>query len=94
MKKTLSAFTIFAIILGFGCSSPKPKSNDDADKSFATFEDNFLDAYWKQHPAGSIFAGYGKYYDELVIPNGESFAKTVAFSQLWIDSLTKLILAD
>ncbi|MBP6532869.1 MAG: DUF885 family protein, partial [Bacteroidia bacterium] len=90
MKKTLSAFTIFAIILGFGCSSPKPKSNDDADKSFATFEDNFLDAYWKQHPAGSIFAGYGKYYDELVIPNGESFAKTVAFSQLWIDSLNKI----
>lgn len=81
---------VLAILVSIGCSSPKPKTDDQADKTFATFEDNFLDAYWKQHPSGSIFVGYGKYYEELTIPNSESFAKTVAFSQLWIDSLNKI----
>lgn len=90
MKKLLSSIAIFAIFASFGCNSPKPKSEDQADKNFATFENDFLDAYWKQHPSGSIFAGYGKYYDELVIPNSESFEKTIAFSQMWIDSLNKI----
>ena len=61
----------------------------DADKQFTTFEDNFLDAYWKQHPAAAIQAGYGKYYENLIIPDSSAFAANIAFSKQWIDSVNK-----
>ncbi|MEP7143853.1 MAG: DUF885 domain-containing protein, partial [Ferruginibacter sp.] len=48
-----------------------------------------LDAYWKQYPSASIFVGYGKYYDSLVIPDSTSVANDIAFSRRWIDSLNK-----
>jgi hypothetical protein len=51
------------------------------------FKPKFLDAYWKENPSGSIFAGYGKYYDQLIIPDGNSFVHAVAFSKQWLDSL-------
>lgn len=90
MKNILSLLVIVSLYAGFGCKSPKQNNTDAADKSFATFEDNFLDAYWKQHPSAAIFAGYGKYYDLLVVPDSAAFAGTIAFSKQWIDSLNKL----
>jgi uncharacterized protein (DUF885 family) len=68
----------------------KQTNTSDPDKTFATFENVFLDAYWKEYPSQSIQQGYGKYYDELVIPDSASFAHHIAFSKQWTDSLHKL----
>ncbi len=90
MKNTFSAFITFLLLINFGCNSNTSKDGVNTDQSFASFENTFLDAYWKQYPAGSIGVGYGKYYDRLVIPNSASFAGNISFSNNWIDSLKKI----
>ena len=57
------------------------------DSSFNNFQTRFLDAYWKQNPTAAIYAGYGKYYERLVIPDSTAFAVTVNFCKAWLDSL-------
>jgi uncharacterized protein (DUF885 family) len=89
VKVLLSIATVSAFI-AIACNSPKQKSSDDAGEKFANLEYGLLDAYWKQYPSASIFVGYGKYYDHLVIPDSTSFASDVAFAKLWLDSLNKL----
>lgn len=74
----------------FSCNNKKANSESIADKSLSTFENVFLDAYWKQYPAGSIFNGYGKYYDKLVIPNSNMITDNISFSEQWLDSLNRL----
>jgi uncharacterized protein (DUF885 family) len=87
MKKYILFLTIASII--YACNQ-SPKTTGDADKTFQTFEDTFLDAYFKQYPGYAIFTGYGKYYDSLVIPSTESVANDVAFSKKWLSDLDKL----
>src|SRR6266496_1084015 len=72
----------------FGAFRNKPFSNkaSSADNSFADFENRFMDVYWKQNPSGAIFAGYGKYYDELKIPDSTAFASDIAFAK-YLDTL-------
>lgn len=72
------------------CKSDKKESNDTIDADFASFETQFLDAYWKQYPSASIAQGYGKYYDKLVVPNQEAFDANQAFSVKWLSELDKL----
>jgi hypothetical protein len=74
-------------MLGFACKEPVQKNADSADQSFSGFENRFLDLYWKQYPSQSILIGYGKYYEDLVIPDRAAFVRHVAFSKEWIDSL-------
>jgi uncharacterized protein (DUF885 family) len=62
-------------------------TNNNADASFNDFQPRFLDAYWQENPSAAIFAGYGKYYDRLVIPDSNAFLHTVNFSKEWLDSL-------
>ena len=82
MKKTFAKLLIvFMAVTVVSCNSNKKENNEDTDKTFATFETKFLDAYWKQYPSGSIAQGYGKYYDKLVVPNAAAFADNVAFSK-------------
>lgn len=90
MKNTLSGFFALLLLLCFGCNSDKAKDIDKADQLFAIFENTFLDAYWKQYPSGSINTGYGKYYDNLVIPDSASLAANINFSNNWTDSLKKI----
>ena len=91
MKKTLHIILLSFIITAFGCTSNKQTDNNaEADKTFSKFEDTFLDAYWKEYPSGSIFNGYGKYYENLVIPDNASFINRIAFSKQWLDSLNHL----
>ena len=90
MKNFLSHFVALLLLVNSGCNSNTSKNNDNADQSFARFENIFLDAYWKQYPAGSIGVGYGKYYDKLVIPDSATFAGNIGFSNNWIDSLKKI----
>jgi len=90
MKNALFGFIALLSLLILGCNSNKVQDNGEADQLFASFENVFLDAYWKEYPAQSIQQGYGKYYDELVIPDSASFAHHIAFSKQWTDSLNQL----
>ena len=73
------------------CNSSQQNSSagtaENADSSFKNFETRFLDSYWKQYPSASINIGYGKYYENLVIPDSLSFANNISFSSHWLDSL-------
>lgn len=90
IKKILFSIAFIFAIATIACNSPKQESNDQSDKQFSNFENKFLDAYWKQYPSYSILNGYGKYYDNLVIPDSASFTKNNSFSRQWIDSLNKV----
>lgn len=59
--------------------------NDDA--SFTAFKGRFIDAYWKQNPSYAIYSGYGKYYEELKIPDSAAFSGDVRFAKNYLDSL-------
>jgi uncharacterized protein (DUF885 family) len=91
MKQLLYSIIIASLITTIGCTPKKQTAaNGEADKTFTKFEDTFLDAYWSEYPSGSIYAGYGKYYDKLVIPDSAAYAHSIAFSKQWIDSLNSL----
>ena len=90
MKKSFAALIILLTITFVSCNSNKKENNDNTDKTFASFETKFLDAYWKQYPALSIAQGYGKYYDKLVVPTSAAFADNVSFSKKWLADLDAL----
>jgi uncharacterized protein (DUF885 family) len=91
MKSLISkAFILLAFAAMWSCNSKKESTGNNADKTFSTFEGVFLDAYWKQHPSAAIAVGYGKYYEDLVIPDSTSFAGNISFSNQWLDSLNKI----
>jgi len=89
MKSNMAVYLALAFVF-FSCQSPAPAAKDSADTAFAGFETRFLDSYWKEYPSNAIFIGYGKYYEDLVIPDSSTFARHVAYSKQWIDSLQAL----
>src|SRR3954468_18356494 len=89
-NKYLNYLIILLSVVALGFRPVHQEKNESADKAFASFEDRFLDAYWKQHPSAAIFVGYGRYYDELVIPDNASVAKDIAFATSWLDSLNNI----
>jgi len=89
MKKHFIKVLIVLLLATLSCTSKKQNSGNNADKVFSDFENVFLDTYWKQYPSSAISAGYGKYYDKLVIPDSTSFAENISFSKQWLDSLNK-----
>ena len=90
MKNILFIMAIALLFASTSCKNKKQSSNNGSDAIFANFENKFLDSYWKQYPTASIMAGYGKYYENLVIPDSNAFAGNITFSKLWADSLNKL----
>jgi hypothetical protein len=88
MKLPAKLLLLF-VIAAIACQSPKGRDLE-TDQSFTGFENRFLDAYWKQYPNGSIFVGYGKYYDILVVPDSAAFENNILFSKQWLDSLQEL----
>ncbi|MEO6671778.1 MAG: DUF885 domain-containing protein [Ferruginibacter sp.] len=88
MKKII--YLSILIIASMSCNTKKETADSAADNSFSEFENVFLDNYWKQYPAASIANGYGKYYDQLVIPGSNTVAANIAFSHKWLDSLNTL----
>jgi uncharacterized protein (DUF885 family) len=81
------------------CGRPEEKKMANTNETFSGFETRFLDSYWKQYPCNSanttagpnsISVGYGKYYEELIIPDSMSFAANVQYSEHWIDSLNNI----
>ena len=82
MKKLL---VLFAIALAMHTEA----QNKIADNNFEGFKLRFLDAAWKQYPSYSIMIGYGKYYEDLGIPDKNYFKRVVVFSRSWLDSLKR-----
>ena len=92
-NKLLSFLIVLSTLTLTAChSSPDTDAGNAAstDSLFANFETRFLDAYWQEHPSASIFIGYGKYYDNLVIPDSSSIENNETFLRQWTDSLAKL----
>ena len=85
----LRQLVVFLLISCFSCNSEPDKSNDGAGlhSSFAHFQQTFLDSFWKNNPAGAIDVGYGKYYENLKVPDSIAFSKDVAFAKAWLDLL-------
>lgn len=83
MKKFLLLLFILASITVIGQSN-------NGDKTFDRFKERFMDAYWKQYPSYSILVGYGKYYDELAIPDAAYFNTCISFSKAWLDTLANI----
>lgn len=81
MRHHLFSITICGLLF-FSCNT-RPSSTNAAtnspDVNFNDLQTRFLDAYWKENPSAAIAAGYGKYYERLVIPDSTAFAATVAF---------------
>ena len=90
MKKNVLLIVPVLLALCICCSTEKKAVTEDANKKFAELETVFLDAYWKQYPAASIFNGYGKYYENLRIPDNSYFEGNISFSKQWLDSLNAL----
>jgi uncharacterized protein (DUF885 family) len=89
------------LIIGISpsCKRPLNIKSSNADEAFSGFETKFLDSYWRQYPCNSastsagpnsISVGYGKYYEELIIPDSISIAANVQYSKNRIDSLNNL----
>lgn len=89
----LISFVGFSSIL-LSCNNQDQNKTADsgpaADSSFRNFETRFLDSYWHQYPSQSVSMGYGKYYEDLVIPDSASFVSNSRFSTSWLDSLHQL----
>jgi len=90
MQHYFSKVLIVLAFISLNCQAKNPKSDSNTDQQFSNFEHVFLDAYWKQHPSSSISVGYGKYYEDLVIPDSTSIAQSISFSKQWIGSLDKI----
>ena len=78
------------ITAGISCTSKKNANNENVNTGFSKLETVFLDAYWKQYTSLSIVNGYGKYYENLVIPDSATIAGNISFSNQWLDSLNNL----
>src|SRR5450631_2300999 len=89
MKYSLFVISMAMLIL-FACHSTQERKTVHADEYFSAFETRFLDQYWKEYPDQSIAIGYGKYYENLVVPDSAAYAGHVQFSHRWIDSLNTL----
>jgi uncharacterized protein (DUF885 family) len=64
-----------------------PMQKDNS--AFAAYEDHFLDAMWKLEPDNATMNGYHKYDSLLVVPDGKSREKLMAFSKVQQDSLAR-----
>ena len=82
--------SILAILTVLACNSPIPVKDLHPEENFTAFETRFLDQYFKQNPSFSISVGYGKYYDNLVVPDSVSVSDEITFSRQWLDSLNTL----
>jgi hypothetical protein len=91
-KQFILSVMLLVIMVLSSChnQNQNQKHNNSADDIFSKFETRFMDAYWRNYPSASIMVGYGKYYENLVIPDSSSFASNIIFSKQWMDSLNMI----
>ena len=90
MVKKLIALALFVTFFE-ACkkdSSAVPEQNQD-EAGFIFYENNFLDAFWKQNPDWATSVGYHKYDSLLVIPSSKNRDKLLTFTKVQMDSLGK-----
>src|SRR5579872_942284 len=91
MKRVLITFTLFASFL-IACkkdSSVAPMAGSVDDVAFNTYEQHFLDEFWKLNPDWGTSVGYHKYDSLLLIPNKSTREKQLNFAKVQLDSLGK-----
>jgi hypothetical protein len=91
IKRVLITFTLFASFL-IGCkkdSSVTPMAGSVDDVAFNTYEQHFLDEFWKLNPDWATGVGYHKYDSLLLIPNKSTREKQLNFAKVQLDSLGK-----
>ena len=74
MKKLFATLIVLLAIIIVSCNSPKKENNDNTDKTFASFETKFLDAFgnnkcskWFFHEFSLINFGLRKYKKSLSV---------------------------
>lgn len=85
MKKILTLALL--IIAGYGCNSKKAEKEGDQNQQFDQFKNAFVERMWEVYPSWASSQGYHKYDSVLVIPDGESDSKQLAFANANLDSL-------
>ncbi len=91
IKRVLISFTLFASFL-IACkkdSSVAPMAGSMDDVAFNTYEQHFLDEFWKLNPDWATSVGYHKYDSLLLIPNKSTREKQLNFAKVQLDSLGK-----
>jgi uncharacterized protein (DUF885 family) len=88
--KHIQLFIVGVIFTSMACNHPAPAVDLHPQADFTAFETRFLDQYFKQNPSFSISMGYGKYYNDLIIPDTTAIADEITFSRNWLDSLSTL----
>jgi len=91
IKRVLISFTLFASFL-IACkkdSSVAPMAGSVDDLAFNTYEQHFLDEFWKLNPDWATSVGYHKYDSLLLIPNKSTRDKQLNFAKVQLDSLGK-----
>lgn len=84
---TNSLFVISLLSILFSCSTPNKTNNSQTDQAFDSFKEAFMDAYWKQYPGSSLWAGYGKYDHILTIPNEATRSSSRQFCNNYLKEL-------
>ena len=88
IKKTILFVSI--ALLFFACkkdSSVGPIQGSIDDASFNTYEQKFLDDFWKLNPDWATSVGYHKYDSVLLVPSKQNREKLLKFVKVQLDSL-------
>jgi uncharacterized protein (DUF885 family) len=87
--KKIIAFTLFVSFFT-ACkkdSSVQPQQGNMDDVAFNSYENHFLDEFWKLNPDWATNVGYHKYDSLLLIPNRQNRDKLLNFTKVQLDSL-------
>lgn len=86
MKKIYVPF--FAIFLLVSCNkNAKTAEDQDSNKKFDGYKDNFVSTLWKTYPDWASSVGFHKYDSILLVPNNEERQKQLDFANAQLDSL-------
>lgn len=86
MKKICVPF--FAIFLLVSCNkNAKTAEDQDLNKKFDGYKDNFVNNLWKTYPGWASGVGFHKYDSILLVPNSEEDQKQLDFANAQLDSL-------
>lgn len=89
MIKKIIAFTLFVSFFT-ACkkdNSVQPQQGSMDDVAFNSYENHFLDEFWKLNPDWATNVGYHKYDSLLLIPNRQNREKLLNFTKVQLDSL-------
>jgi hypothetical protein len=80
--------TIILLLTGLliSCGN-EPKKEQLPD--FQSFQDRFIQAFWKQNPVWASYVGFHDYDSLLTIPNEEGRKAEITFCKVYLDSLNQ-----